>query len=628
MLVPLGILFLRLCLPSALAAAVPTIYAPVLERRAIDEEGLRRLGFSFAEGRCFRLDASGSLLTPALTPEQLDAALSERTASAGETPARKPFALPRIEFPKGVEAPQLGTIFDGNSSISGVVPVSASAPPPQETFGPPAPFVEQPFDDSWTQTRANLNDPKRRSQGLKDLSSRFALDEASETGLTPDAPEALRLLALTIHEGRGGTAAAVEFKRELSLAANLEPGQKAAFARTLSSPLTVYAALGRSYAPHALDSQLYFKRMEVLLDGEGRSLTGFIQEVDPKGKRAANFLLRSHAYDALIPHLNRRPAEAARIAPMLFPDRPKEIREKASQLEGLITQLAAKGRRSGALSSFIRGLQDQAGSVSDSAALRIAVYLKVNENILPASERNNIDELAKRIPPGLLESSGLLPPEPYDSWPADSWNFVLHFASTDSFKAWQKRFVERGYAPEPGADKETASVSRMFGPLKITLTARLYPGDKEGFMRGGVAKKFLADVKRDLRDPSVQGVMMRNHAQFHIADLFGKKVTPNKLVLDGACRSAWDLQTLRSRCPTCSFIVNTGTGRGHLNNEAALAVIEGLARRAGWVEIGEEWTRLDPSASRIQGPWTPPYAEALAILEADEKISRRKAAAS
>ena len=54
-----------------------------------------------------------------------------------------------------------------------------------------------------------------------------------------------------------------------------------------------------------------------------------------------------------------------------------------------------------------------------------------------------------------------------------------------------------------------------------------------------------------------------------------------------------------------------------------LAVIEGLAQRRSWEEIGLNWERLAPSsAPRLMGPWTPPFAEALKKLEADERRAR------
>lgn len=618
-----GILSLGLLPPPASAAApVPAAYSSVLNRRGLDAERLKPLGFGCDGARCYRADAAGRLVPPGLTPEELDAALGEK--SPAPEPRREERRYQPLALKLDVSPRSLGRLYDGGSSAvaDALVPTQPPPAPPEPT----PPFAEPPFDASWTRIVSDLRNPKRRARALRALSARFREDETSATGLGPDAPEALRLAALAVHEGFGGPGAAVELRRELATVAEFQPDRKYAFARTLTSPLTVYVALNRSRATHSLDSQLYFQRMEALLAADGRTLTGFLREIDPEGRGAATFLLRSHAYDALLPYLNRHPAEAAAIAPLLFSDgRAAEIAARASALEGLLTQLAASGRRSGALAAFLRGLQDRAAAADAATADRIAIYLKVNEKLLPRAQRADIDALAARLPPGLLEDSGLLPPEPFDSWPGDHWTFVLHFASTGSFNASLARFAARGYRREN--DSDGASVVKTFGTREIRLKARLYPGDKDGFMRGAVAKRFLAGVARDLRDPDVQGVILRNHAQFRVANLFGKGMTPGKLILDGSCRSAWDVQTLRRSCPTCSFIVNSGTGQGHVNNEAVIAVIEGLARGEDWDQIGDEWSRLSPASARIQGPWTPPYAEALAALAAREKAVKRAASA-
>lgn len=623
-IIVLRILLAQPC-ASAPAAAVPPAYQAVMARHAVDAEQLKALGYAIAGDRCFTLDAKGRLGEPILSPEELEAALSSReTAAAAPAAPAGPdrrLALPKLSIALDQPPPSLDALFDGarpGSAGAAAVPAQPEVQP-----APKPPMPEPGFDPSWSRVAKDLRDPKRRARGLAALSKRFTKDEDSETGLSPDAPEALRLLTSTLHEGQGGADAAALLRRQLALVASLKPEQKTSFAGSLRSPLTVYVALSRSQAPHALDAQLYFRRLESLLGAEGRGLGEFIREKDSSGRYAADFLLRSHAYDALIPYLNRNPGEAAAIAPLLFPDgRPGDIRGHASQLEGLLTQLAAQGRKSGALDAYVRALEGRAAGVSEATARRIAVYLKVNEQILPRKYRSGIDALEALLPPGLLEDSGLLPPDPYDAWPADQWRFVLQFASTDSYKGWLARFLARGYAIDSTTDGIT--VSKTFGSLEIRLTARLYPGDKEGFMHGSVERRFLADLSRDLHDPAVQGVILRSHAQFGILSLVDKKVSPGKLILAGSCRSAWDLQTLRRRCPSCYFIVNTGTGQGRVNNEAVVAIIEGLARHEAWDEIGADWSLADPKASaRIQGPWTPPYGEALRALATAEKAAAK-----
>lgn len=620
-------LLLLLPLSAALAAAPapPADCAAVMRDRVVDEAALVVYGLALREGLCYRLGPAGRTTGEPLTDAELRGLLAPRSASGGSTrrtilpgenePRANAKALPLAE----ITPLSLDTLFDHMAArptlaapAADLAASAAPAPPPAPRAEP---WKEPAFDESWAAVQSGFQDPKTRARALNALSRRFRADEDSATGLAEDAPEALRLLALELHEGRGGPASAAELRRELALVSELQPEQKAAFAAQLKSPLPVYVALSRSHAPHALDSRLYFKRLGALLAGRGLTLPQFVADEDPAGRHAAEFFLRCHAYDLLIPRLNAHPGEAAALAAWLFPDDTAPVRAHAAQLEGLMTQLASQGRRTGALEGFFEGLEARAAAAPEPAARRVAAYAKVNEKLLPRSWRPRVAALAARLPAGLLEAEGLAPVEPYDQWPSDRWTFVLHFASTDGYKGFLTNFRARGWSPD-GPD----AVSKDYdGGLTIRLEARLHPGDKDGFLRGAEAAKYLADVKRDLRDPAVQGVILRNHAQFRIVALFDRRVTPGKLLLDGACRSAWDLQALRRACPTCSFIVNTGTGYGRINGEAVAAVVDGLGRREDWAAIGAAWAANMPkTAARIQGPWTPPFEQAVAVLDAEE----------
>ena len=576
------------CLLPARGSAqveVPAPYRVVLERRGVAFETLRARGFALRDQTLLQPDGAP------ITPEELERLLALPAARPIIPAPRPPLALPKLTIELTADGAGL---FDG-----------AAAPPAAAVAALPKPA------------------PGPVSRDARELAKRFVADETSETGLSEEAPEALRLLTELLHAGQGGPEAPAVLRRMLSKVAELSPERKEAFASRLESPLTVYVALSRSRAPHALESRLYFRRMTELLDAEGKTLSAFIRETDPKDVYAAEFLLRAHAYDSLIPYLNANPDEAAAVVEFLFADaKPRRIREHAAQLEGLMTQLALQGRRSGALDRWVGGLVERAAAAPPPVARRAALFLAVNAALLPMRLRPDVEAVAGLVPEGLLEDAGLVPSDPKDDWPTDQWRFAMHFASTDSYRSWLRSVRAVGWTQEPSA--EGLEVSKRFGALEVRVHAALYPGDKEGFLRGAESRRFLAGVARDLKDPAVQGVILRNHAQFRILNLFGgKKVSPGKLLVDGACRSAWDLQELRRKCPTCRFVVNTGTGYGAVNTEAVLAVVEGLAKGDGWSTIGEAWARRYPiSSARIQGPWTPPFDEALRLLEQREAAEK------
>ncbi len=602
---------------------MPPAFQAVLKNHSLNADQLKTLGFVIQNKRCLRLDTSGQPMEPALSPSQLDALL---TAFFPRKKIQKNTAIPDLKLSSNA-APELSTLYDGRKKTAASTPVRvspASGRNPSLLALPTAasrtPWREPVFDPSWRPIAKALWSRRYSARGLKALSRRFSIDENAPTGLSADSPEALRLLTLALHENKGHPKALTEELRwQLVRIADLKDEQKLLLAQKIISPRTVYVMLSRKFASHSMESRLLFWHMQALLHDSGRTITDFIAEEDPKNHFAQVFLLRAQAYDVLIPYLRENPAEAATVVPLLFPaQRPQDIRRYASQLEGLMPQLSPQRRDSRALENFIQALEKEATENPGAAARRIALFLKVNESLLPAKDKPRIDSLAQSLPPDLLRQIGGSPQAPYDSWPKDRWTFSFHFASTDNYKSWLSTFQARGYELTPPSINKALAVAKNFDGLKVTLAATLYPGDKEGFLRGSEKNRFLAAVSRDLRDPQVQGVILRNHAQFPLVNLVKKGITPGKFVMDGSCRSAWDLQRLRRLCPSCSFILNTGTGYAQTNTKTFIPLVEGLARHATWEEIGRS---LPKSSTRIQGPWTPSFTGALRALEENEKDS-------
>ena len=594
-------------------------FAAILSRRRLDVEALKSLGYVLEGPNARRLGPDGLPTGTPLTPEELEARLA--ALERGEAVVAKPKARALPVVPKIDPNPStLSLLYDGRlaGNVLAVVPGSQ--------FNASASWTEPPFDPKWSGIEAGFRSKKTRAAAVRELATHFAKSTTTLTGLSDDAPEALRLLTREIHAGRVSPETAVELKRELATAANLKDQQKFEFTAKIASPVTVYVALARSRASHSLDSRLYFNQMVKTLESSGSSLSAFMAEQDPLNEHGVDFLLRAHSYDALIPFLEKRPSEAGALGPLLFPEgKESEIASRADALEGLILQLSVKGRAGGAAALFVKALVSHAELAKPETARRIAVYLKLNEPVLPKFLRADVAKLEPMLPPGVLEDAGLIPPDPRQDWPSDHWTFVNHFASTTSYAGYLSRFLARGWVSTMTATNDLL-LTQDFNGTRVDMITKLYQGDEEDFLRGSEAQRFLSSVKKDLRDPNVQGVILRTHAQFRIANLFDKKTNPNKLMLDGACRSAWDLKALRQKCPSCLFILNTGTGRGKLNNDAVIAVVEGLANDLEWSEIGAEFARNAPSTSaRIQGPWTPPFAEALRVLSEREKADLKSA---
>ena len=473
------------------------------------------------------------------------------------------------------------------------------------------PLQEPPFDATWD------------SLTLSEAASRFDKDETTTTGLSEDAPEALRWLANRIYEHKGGKASFNELTRELKLIAGLKDEQKFAFVSQLRSPMPVYVSLAASHATHSLEARAEVQRMTALLGKSGLTISDFIAAKDSEERFAASFILRAHSYDALIPYLKTRPEEGKAIARYLFSEkRPEVIRDRAAVIESFAVQLAAYDRK--AFDRFGVGLLEQAEDKDSKVARRAALLLKLNESLWPRYAAR-IDAAAADLPPALFDDPRLVPATPYPFWPKDHIKVTLHFAAqpkealkpgeSTSYAEWLAFFKARGFAIGTLGPDGVEMIKTIDG-VTLALVAKVYTGDEEGFLVGKEKERFLADIQHDLRDPEVQGVAARSHAQFFFPAMFGKSVTKGKFWFDGACRGSWYAEDLEKRCPTCSAAGNSGTGRGQVNDKALLAILEGLVRREEWEAIGKDLKTALPAAnSRFFGPWTPRYHTALDLLK-------------
>jgi len=547
-----------------------------------------------------------ALEAPAVSTQPV---VSTQTVVAPPLPRRPLPRIPRIMLDDKDLKGKLDKIYDSSASGADSAPVVVAGPATD-------PLAEPEFDESWAPIARGLwAGPKAQQSALAKLSARYALDEESLTGLSVDSPEALRLLATAIHAHKGGVKAFPELTRELKLVADLKLVKKTAFAASLVSALPVYVAISASHASHFTDAQAYFKRMTSLLDRSKTPVSQYIARIDPEERYAAAFLLRLHAYDALVGYLNRRPAEAKAVAAYLISEkRPDLIRERAAQIEAFTVQLAAYGRDSHAIDQFGEGLLDQAKNAKPAVGRRAALLLKLNEGLWPRY-KGRIAEAAELLPEEVLADERLTSPTPYSYWPEDRIALTIHFPRKDSYADWLKYFTQRGYAVGK-TGPEGVELTKRAGSVTVSMLAKMYTGDEEGFLGGPEKERFLKAVSRDLRDPAVQGVVVRTHAQFFYPAMFGKSVTKGKFWLDGSCRGSWYAEDLEKRCPTCSPVGNAATGMGEVTNPALYAIVEGLAARKDWAGIGKDLkAALPKAASRFMGPWTPRFHTALDLLK-------------
>lgn len=186
--------FLRFSFAQA-PGEMPSELKGVLERHAVDPTGLRQWGLAFESGRILRLSPEDAIIEPALNAIELEAWILSRKPQEAPLGGVPPRVIARMEWTLNLAPRALAVLYDGAAAaeLSGVV-----APEPT------LPWRESPFDESWLPAAKDLWNPKTARRGLKNLSERMAREENTETGLSVDSPEALRLLTAAIHDGKGG----------------------------------------------------------------------------------------------------------------------------------------------------------------------------------------------------------------------------------------------------------------------------------------------------------------------------------------------------------------------------------------------------------------------------------------
>lgn len=462
---------------------------------------------------------------------------------------------------------------------------------------------------TWTQKTAAL-----------ELAGHFVASDTL-TGLCPEAGDTLWVLSEAIRLRRGGKAALDQMYTDLRRAADLEDYEKDDFVDSLQDPIAMYVPLAISHSPHVHEARRMFERMRKMVKAQGMTLTEWIAKNDPDLRFAPGFLLRLNAYEVLVPYLRANPEEARAAAPMIFPQRRAwRVDLTADEIQNVFDSLRAGPKGEEALTAFVEGCLTQITMSAGPEREKLSLFLRLNWDRLPPETR----EAAAFVigaPEGLVAQSTatLRVPTPYDLWPAKEWRFTLHFADEKDLALWQGYFQARGFRPEPAAEAVALAKQVPHGP-RLVLLGYHYASLDTGMMFGPALKRFQQSLARDLKDPAVQGVVIRAHAQFSRTPAFRGAQPGPKLWYDGSCRGAGDLAKLAVLCPDCVLVGNVGSGRGWVNNPMIWALVEGLARHEDWDQLGARIkAAVGSQSTRLIGPWSTPFSQELKTLKKKPK---------
>ncbi|MBI5203099.1 MAG: hypothetical protein HY925_16025, partial [Elusimicrobia bacterium] len=343
----------------------------------------------------------------------------------------------------------------------------------------------------------------------------------------------------------------------------------------------------------------------------------WIRGNDPEYRFAPAFLLRLNAYEVLVPYLRDHPQEARAIVPMLFPEkRADAVDVSADQIQNIFDSLASDPRGKEATVEFAEGCLTQLAMASGPVRDKITLFLHLNWKRLP-SEAKDAAEFVIGPPRDEPEKTpAARVPPPYESWPKEEWRFTQHFADEKDLQDWERFFRAKGYKREAADDDAVILARQVPGGPKVVLLGYAYTSLETGMMFGPALRRFQAALARDVRDPELQGVFVRAHAQFPRTPAFSGAKPGPKLWYDGSCRGAWDLTRLAALCPHCSLVGNVGSGRSSVNNPMIWALLEGLARRESWEDLAKRIKAAVPEYhTRLIGPWTTPFSQELKTLK-------------
>lgn len=461
-----------------------------------------------------------------------------------------------------------------------------------------------------------------QKMAAQELAGHFVASDTL-TGLCPEAPDTLWALSEAVRHKAALQTALAQLYRDLHQLANLEDYEKDDFVDQLPDPAAIYVPLAVSHAPHVRESRRMFAQFRRLLAPGGRSVTEWIQGNDPEFRFAPAFLLRLNAYEALVPYLREHPQEARAVVPMIFLEkRADAVDLSADQIQNIFDSLSSDARGREALIEFAEGCVTQLAMASGPVRDKITLFLHLNWQRLPVEAR---EAAAFVIGAPREEGEREAAPPPYERWPKAEWRFTQHFAEETDLKEWERYFRAKGYRRED-SDDDAVVLSRQVpqGP-RLVLRSYAYASLETGMMFGPALRRFQAALARDVRDPEVQGVFVRAHAQFPRTPTFSKGKPGPKLWYDGSCRGAWDLNRLSSLCPECALVGNVGSGRSSVNNPMIWALLEGLARREAWGELAKRIKAAVPEHhTRLVGPWTTPFSRELKTLKESKTKSKRK----
>ncbi len=468
-------------------------------------------------------------------------------------------------------------------------------------------------------------DPQERRAAALSLASHFVSSDTL-TGLCPEAPDALWVLADAIVRRSELKTALHLFYKDLALLANLEDYEKDDFVDALQDPLPIYVALSISHAPHVHESRRMFRHMRRLLSSRKKTLTEWIRETDPSLRFAPNFLLRLNAYEALVPYLREFPSEAMAVPTMLFVEKRADVVDLgADQIQNIFDSLSQDPKAGQALHSFVEGCLVRIGTASPPLRRKIALLLHLNWKLLSAELLQEAEFVVG--PPGDASSQARPAPLPYDRWPEREWRFSAHFADKKDLERWKRFFEAKGYRQEKSSEELVRLERQLPGGPRIVLLGYAYESLETGMLAGSELKRFQLGIAADMRDAAIKGVFVRAHAQFPRTPAFQQAKGSAKLWYDGSCRGAWDLAKLKPLCPDCVLVGNVGSGRGSVNDPMAWALLEGLGRKEEWSRIRDRIRKAVPgSFTRLIGPWSTPFSESLKQLPREEtRTSSREA---
>ncbi|MEK7382616.1 MAG: HEAT repeat domain-containing protein [Elusimicrobiota bacterium] len=384
------------------------------------------------------------------------------------------------------------------------------------------------------------------------------------------------------------------------------------FFAAVQDPAAIYAAFATMKLPDSSIGDGLFSSLQAVLAKNGQTLIDWAKEQDPRGTYAKALFFQLSEMGLLIPAIRRDPSLAKDIGKMvlapgdgtdpsrvgIFMDSVVKNWPPATRLEllkGIVEARAPENSPHGRDDALLSALSTYYGAQWTPEEKRLI------RQVVP-------DARFEQSVPVLTAGRNLKGVVAFDSYQQYS-DFLLvarahgyQVASTGKNPRLSKGPIEFELFVEPAEIKNDYAIMLA----RLNRSAARDSAVLDAGMREKKRSEWEDMLARKMSDAHF--LVLRGEPWFMTQAtrlLAHSPQSKPKLVFLGACYSVGNASWVKSSCPDCTVIANSGTGRYLINNEVLFTTLDALAQGAkDWRQVGAKLAGVLPQRHHeVVGPW-------------------------